>query len=107
MATPQAISAGIGLSTGAIVLIAGVSILGAVIYYSNKKKKEIIDIESLSTTEEKYENHKWIITNAIQKKDKEKLKRLQDNRNIMKHDDLAKLINDFLDKDDYKNEKLK
>lgn len=102
MATPEAISAGISLSTGTIILIAGVAIVGAVIYFSNKKKKEIINIESLSTTEEKYENHKWIVTNAIQKKDKEKLKRLQDNQNIMKYDDLAKLINDFLENDNRK-----
>lgn len=98
MATPQEISVGVGLSTGTVILIAGIVAIGVVIYFNKKKKEEVISIESLSTAEEKYEGHKWVVTNAIQKKDKEKLKRLQVNPNIMKYDDLAKLINDFLAK---------
>lgn len=98
MAAPQAVSTGISLSTGTL-LLTGIAIIGIVIYLNTKKKTTIVDIENLSSNKEKYENHKWIIKNAIEKNDKEKIERLSQNKNIMKFDDLAKLIKDFLVKD--------
>lgn len=107
MATSQVVATSVSLSTGTILLLAGITLVGTLIYVNIKKKKKVISITNLSTNEEKYKNHRWIVENAIEKKDKDKVERLRDNLNIMKYEDLAKLINDFLDKDDYKNEKLK
>ena len=73
-----------------------VGAIGSVIFF--KKKKDIVDIENLSTDDEKYKINKWIVENAIEKNDKEKLERLLDNENIIKHEDLSKLINEFLSK---------
>ena len=78
------------------VLIVGVSVIGNTIYLKNKKN--IVDIENLSSDEEKYKTNKWIVENAIEKNDKEKIERLLDNKNITKHNDLLILIKEFLEK---------
>jgi len=84
------------LSIGIFLLIVGTIVIGSVFYYKIKKKKEIIDITDLSSEKEKYETNKWIVEDAIRKNDIEKLKRLQNNPNIVKHNKLSKLIEDFL-----------
>ena len=101
MATPQTISAGIGLSTGTVILIAGIVAVGVVLYF-NKNKNNSINIENLSSDETKYKRNTWIIENAIKNNDIEQLKELRNNKNIIKDNELAKLINDFLAKNDVK-----
>lgn len=93
MAVPQTALTGIGLSTGTFFLIAGVTVVGTIIYFKIKKKKNIVDLKDISSDEEKYENHKWIIQNAIENEDKDKLERLRQNNNIMKYNDLMDMIN--------------
>jgi len=84
------------LSKGVIFLaIGGIIVLG---YIGLKNKKKIVNIENLSTEEEKYETNKWVVEDAIKNNDIDKLKRLLDNKNITKHEDLSKMINDFLKK---------
>lgn len=77
-------------------IVAGIIAIGGFLY-SYKKKKSIVDIENLSSEKEKYETNKWIVEDAINKNDREKLKRLLGNENIRKYDDLSKLIKDFLE----------
>lgn len=98
MAVQQVASTTLGLSTGTVLFIAGIVVIGAIVYYNNKKKKDIVDIENLSSEKEKYETNRWIVTDAINKNNIEKLERLLNNQNIIKYNDLSKLIKDFLKK---------
>jgi len=75
-----------------ILIILIVIIVG--FYLKNKNK--IINIEELSTQEEKDDINRWVVEEAIKKNDKEKLKRLLDNPNINNNSDLSKLIRDYL-----------
>ena len=81
---------------GIALLIAGIVVISAIIYYNDEKKKNIIDIEDLSSEKEKYETNRWIVNDAINKNNIEKLERLLNNQNIIKYNDLSKLIKDFL-----------
>ena len=78
--------------------ILGIGAISAFFYYKNKRN--IIDIENLSSDEEKYEINKWIVQDAISKNDIDKLKRLKDNNNIIKHKDLLELIEQHLKTND-------
>jgi len=98
MAVQQVTSTTLGFSTGTVFLIAGIVIIVAIVYYKNKKEKDIVDIENLSTEKEKYEINKWIVKDAINKNDRKKLERLLNNKNVIKYNDLYKLIKDFLKK---------
>jgi len=98
MAVPQVASTTLGLSIGTVLLIAGIVVIGSVVYYNNKKKKDIVDIKNLSSEKEKYETNRWIVKDAISKNNIEKLERLLNNKNIIKYNDLSKLIKDFLKK---------
>ncbi len=88
----------LGLSTGTILLVAGVITIGGIIYYNKKIKTKIIDVEDLSSEDEKYERSKRIVESCINNNDIDELKKLYKNKNIIKHDELKKLIEDFLDK---------
>jgi P pilus assembly chaperone PapD len=98
MVAPQIVSTTLGLSMGTVLTIAGIVVIGTVIYYNNKKKNDIVDVENLSSEKEKYETNKWIVEDAINKNNIEKLERLLNNQNIIKYNDLSMQIKDFLKK---------
>jgi hypothetical protein len=73
-----------------------VSCANQLVSFSEMNSPKVVDINDLSTEEEKYEDYKWSVENAISQGKTEKLKSFFRNKNIMKYEDLASLINDAL-----------
>jgi hypothetical protein len=72
----------------------------------SREVKPPVDIKDLSTEEEKYEDYKLSVETAVGQGDLKKLERFSKNENIMKYDDLAKLINKTLPKEEKAKEKV-
>ena len=101
MAVQETTSAISGLSSGKFLLLSAVVTIGVIVILFLKFKNEknnIVDIDSLSTDDEKYERNVWKINDAIARNDVAALKELLTNHTIQKHNDLTKKIKDFLEK---------
>ena len=85
------------MAIGTFLLTSAAIVAGGMIYL-NSKKDGVVNLEDLSTEEEKYEEDKWIVEDAIKKHNIEKLKRLREVKSIAKYDDLQKMIDDALKK---------